>query len=64
MTLRYIGKIGCYVPVGDIDLSILYVFGVYEQDVVDQVLLLEQDSASQAVKIATCYKAEALLVFH
>ena len=38
-------------------LSILYVFRMYELDLVDHVHLLQHHRAGKAVKIASCYKA-------
>jgi hypothetical protein len=55
MTLRDIGEIGCNVSIRYVYLAILHILGMYEQDVVDEVFFLEQDSTYQSVEVAACY---------
>jgi hypothetical protein len=55
-----IRQIGGDVALADGDLPVLHVLRVDEQDVVDQVQVLEQDGADQAVEIAAGDKAVAL----
>ena len=49
----HIGQVGGDVAIVDLDLAVLHVLRMDELDVVDQLQLLEQHGAYQAVEVAT-----------
>ena len=54
---RHIGQVGGDIAAGDGRLAILHVLGVDEGDFVDQVQLIEQHRADQAVKVTAGHQA-------
>ena len=53
----HVRQVGGDVALGDGDLAVLHVFGVDEQDVVDQLQLMEQHGAHQAIKVAAGHQS-------
>jgi hypothetical protein len=51
--LGAVGQVGGDVVLGELDLAVLHVFGMDEEDVLQDAQLLEQGGAHQPVKIRT-----------
>ena len=60
MRPRHVGQIRGDVLRSDLDLAVLHVFRMDEQDVVDQVQVLEEDGAYEAIEIAAGDEAVTL----
>jgi len=54
---RHIGQVGGDVTAGDGHLAVLHVLGMDEGDLVDQIQLIEQHRADQAVKVTAGHQA-------
>ena len=57
---RHIGEVGGDVPLADLDLAVLHVLRVNEEDVLEEVVLLEQGGADEAVEVGPGDEAETL----